>query len=182
MKILGLVGSPRKSGNTDIIIDEIIKGSRDANIETEKIYLNKLNIHPCDACNSCFKTGKCKYDDDFSSVTKIMEESDVWIIGTPVYWWGPTSFLKAFIDRWYAFDLKRNFFQGKQMILVIVSGGGDVSYSRHIIGMFEDITQYLGIKLKDRIICGGVSRKGDVLKNKEIIQNAYSIGSNLGNI
>ena len=176
MKILGIVGSPRSGGNTDIIVDEIIKGAKDTGVKTEKILLSKLKINPCDACNSCLKTGVCKHKDDFNLVTKKMEESDIWIIGTPVYWWGPTAFLKTFIDRWYVFNSKRDFFKGKRMILVVVSGGGSNSYSRHLVGMFEDITSYLNIKLEHKIICGGVSSKGDALKKREIMARAYKIG------
>ena len=180
-KVVGIVGSPRSGGNTDTIVDEILKGAKESGAETEKILLNKLEINPCDGCNACFKSknGACKYEDDFSAVKRKMEESNVWIIGTPVYWWGPTAILKAFIDRWYQHNIKKEFFREKIMILVIAAGGGSLSYSRHIVGMMEDIARYVGISLKDKIICTGVGRKGAVKSKPEVLEKAFNVGRNL---
>ena len=180
-KVVGIVGSPRSGGNTDTIVDEILKGAKESGAETEKILLNKLEINPCDGCNACFKSknGACKYEDDFSAVKRKMEESNVWIIGTPVYWWGPTAILKAFIDRWYQHNIKKEFFREKIMILVIAAGGGSLSYSRHIVGMMEDIARYVGISLKDKIICTGVGRKGAVKSKTEVLEEAFNVGRNL---
>lgn len=181
IKILGIVGSPRLGGNTDILVDEILRGAKESGAETEKIFLNELKINPCDGCNVCFKNknGNCKYEDDFTVVKKKMEESSTWIIGTPVYWWGPTAILKAFIDRWYEHNITRQFFREKSMILVVASGGGSESYSRHIIGMMEDITKYVGINFKDKIICTGVGRRGDVKNRPEVLKKALNAGRNI---
>ena len=99
--MLGIVGSPRRGGNTEILVDEILAGAEEAVGNIEKVILNEMNINPCRACNSCYKTGKCVQDDDMSSLFEKMEQSDVWILGTPIYWWGPTAQFKAFLDRWY---------------------------------------------------------------------------------
>jgi multimeric flavodoxin WrbA len=76
-----------------------------------------------------------------------MEQSDIWILGTPVYWWGPTAQMKTFVDRWYG--IKQSIFQGKKMLLIVPMGGGNEHYSRHVVGMFEDICNYLGIEFFD---------------------------------
>ncbi len=180
-RVLGIVGSPRHGGNTDLLVDEVLKGAKECGAETEKIFLKDLIINPCDGCNSCFKSQNniCKHNDDFENVRKQMEASQTWIIGTPVYWWGPTAILKAFIDRWYQQDMARDFFRNKNMVLVIASGGASGSYSRHIVGMIEDITSYLGISLKEKIICAGVSRRGDVKNRPEILEQALNAGRNL---
>ncbi len=180
-KILGIVGSPRHGGNTDLLIDEILKGAKESGAETEKIFLYKLKIKPCDGCKVCFKdnNGNCKYEDDFEEVKRKMEESNAWIIGTPVYWWGPTAITKAFIDRWYQHNIKSQFFRDKSMILVVASGGASESYSRHIVGMMEDITNYVGINLKNKIICAGVSRRGDVKNRPEVLEKAFDAGRNI---
>ncbi|MFX1507353.1 MAG: flavodoxin family protein [Promethearchaeota archaeon] len=180
-KILGIVGSPRQGGNTDILVEEILKGAKESGAETEKILLKELKINPCDGCNVCFKSknGNCKYEDDFPVVKKKMEECRTWIIGTPVYWWGPTAILKAFIDRWYEHNITRQFFREKNLILVVASGGGSESYSRHIVGMMEDITRYVGINLIEKIICTGVGRRGDVQNRPEVLIKAFTAGRNL---
>jgi multimeric flavodoxin WrbA len=180
-KVVGIVGSPRKKGNTDLIIDEILKGAESNNLETERIFLNDLTINPCEGCNACFKNknGNCKFDDDFTIVKQKMEESSTWIIGTPVYWWGPTAILKAFIDRWYQHNVTRQFFEEKNLILVVTSGGGSESYSRHVVGMIEDIAEYVGIRLRDKIICTGVGKKGAVKNRPEVLKKSFNVGKDL---
>ena len=182
-KVLGIVGSPRRGGNTDLLVDEILKGAKEKNLETEKISLYKLTINPCDGCNVCFKNddGNCKHKDDFSTLKEKMEESNTWIISTPIYWWGPTAITKAFIDRWYQHNITRNFFENKNMILVIASGGGSESYSRHVVGMMEDIASYVGLTLKEKIICTGVSKRGDVRNRPEDLKKALNIGRKILN-
>ncbi|MHA1443983.1 MAG: flavodoxin family protein [Candidatus Hodarchaeales archaeon] len=177
-KILGIVGSPRRGGNTDLLVDEILKGAKESGAETEKVFLYKLKINPCDGCNVCFKNknGNCKYEDDFAVVKKKMEESSTWIIGTPVYWWGPTAIMKAFIDRWYQHNITSQFFRDKSMILVVASGGESESYSRHVVGMMEDITKYVGLVLKDKIICTGVGKRGDVNNRPDVLEKALNAG------
>ena len=179
--ILGIVGSPRIGGNTELVIDEILRGAEEKGAVTEKISLNKLKINPCDGCNVCFKNknGNCKFEDDFEEVKKKMEKSHAWIIGTPVYWWGPTAITKAFIDRWYQHNIKSQFFKNKRLILVVASGGGSDSYSRHVVGMMEDIAKYVGLDFRDRIICTGVSRRGDVKNRPEILERAFNTGKNI---
>ena len=58
-RILGIVGSPRRGGNTEILVDEVLAGAEEVGAFTEKIILNELNITPCQACDGCQKTGKC---------------------------------------------------------------------------------------------------------------------------
>jgi multimeric flavodoxin WrbA len=108
-----------------------------------------------------------------------MEESNFWIIGTPVYWWGPTAILKAFIDRWYQHNITKQFFREKSIILVVASGGGSESDSRHVVGMMEDIASYVGIEIKDRIICTGVGKRGAVKNRPDVLKEALNVGRNI---
>ena len=66
MHVLGIVGSPRIGGNTEVLIDEVLAGAEEAGASTEKVNLNKMEINPCQACNSCYKTGHCMQKDDMS--------------------------------------------------------------------------------------------------------------------
>ena len=172
--VLGIVGSPRKGGNTETLVDEVLAGAVEAGAEAVKATLRDLNISPCKACNGCQTTGKCVQDDDMKHVLKLMKKSDVWILGTPVYWWGPTAQFKAFLDRWYGVD--QNVFQGKRVILAIPMGGGNSHYARHTLGMFEEICRYLGMDHIESIIAPGMNSKGSVRENMNTIQNAREAG------
>ena len=179
MKVLGIVGSARKGGNTDTLTQEILQTARKKGWETEKVFLSDLTINPCDACNVCHTKGECRYQDDFVALKEQLKESSIWILSTPVYWWGPTARMKTFIDRWYQFDSKREFFSGKRMVVVVTSGGSGESYSRHLIGMMTDIAQYLQIEIIDILLCPGVSKKGEVIHKSNCMSKARAIGMKL---
>jgi multimeric flavodoxin WrbA len=173
-QILGIVGSPRRGGNTEILVDEVLTGAKEAGAFTEKIILNELNITPCQACNGCQKTGRCVQQDDMLKVLKKMESSPVWVLGTPIYWWGPSAQFKAFLDRWYS--ARQVLFKGKRVILTISMGGGHSSYARHTIGMFKDIIPYLGMELIATVLAPGGSRKGAVRDHTDILAMARRAG------
>jgi multimeric flavodoxin WrbA len=143
IKVLGIIGSPRRGANTETLVDQVLRGSEEAGAVVEKIVVSEMNIKPCTACNACKKTGTCIHDDDFGSVLEKMKESNVWVLGTPVYWWGPTAQMKAFIDRWYGVD--RSVFRGKRIVLAVPSGGGPY-YAKQTVEMLEAIIPYLGMK------------------------------------
>ena len=174
IKILGIVGSPRRGGNTEVLVDEILSGAEQAGGLTEKVILNELNLKPCQACNSCHKTGKCIQNDDMSLLEEKMENSHIWVLGTPIYWWGPTSQFKIFLDRWYGANNVS--FKNRRVILVIPLGGGHEHYARHTIGLFEDVFDYLNMELFEKLIAPGVMKRGAVSKNKSLMEKAYRVG------
>ena len=142
-KVLGIIGSPRKGANTDTLVEQVLKGAMETGVKTEKLLLGEMDIKPCRACNACQNTGKCVIEDDFAATLEKMKESSLWVLGTPVYWWGPTAQMKAFIDRWYGVD--RSVFRGKRIVLVVPSGGGSY-YAKQTVEMLESIIPYLGMK------------------------------------
>ena len=105
MNIVIFNGSPRE-GNTKFAV-ETMKEGIDGNIknaETHLINLGDKNVHGCIGCNNCLDDGVCIYDDDMKQIIEKVREADVMIFGSPVYWWGITSQLKAVIDRLYALN------------------------------------------------------------------------------
>jgi len=100
VKILGIVGSPRKNGNTTKLVDKALQGASSvAEVETELYEMAGKKIHPCVACYKCFKTGSCAFKDDFQDFIKKYLEADGILIGAPVYHMGVPSQLKAALDR-----------------------------------------------------------------------------------
>lgn len=176
-QVLGIIGSPRQGGNTEILVDEVLSGAESAGAIVKKVILNKLNINPCQACNSCYKTGKCMHDDDMLELLKKMEESDIWVLGTPIYWWGPTAQFKAFLDRWVS--IARSTFQGKKVILAIPMGGGSESYAQHTVAMFEDIFSYLGMNHITTILAPGSDGRDAVRNSPQLVERARRIGKDV---
>ncbi|MFW9876937.1 MAG: flavodoxin family protein [Candidatus Thorarchaeota archaeon] len=172
--VLGVVGSPRKGGNTEILVDEILSGAEKNGAVIEKVMLNELSINPCQACDSCYKTGKCMHNDDMIDLLKKMENSELWVLGTPIYWWGPTAQFKTFLDRWYCPQHKT--FKGKYVILAIPFEGGHSKYARHTVGLFKDVLEYLSIELLEIVLAPGTGNRGAVREKDDLMTKAYNAG------
>ena len=102
MRVLGIVGSPRKNGNTEILMKEVLKVARDANCETEMFLMSEKQVAPCDACGTCFETGSCVVQDDMQELYAMLERADAIIFGSPVYFGSVSAQTKAVMDRMFA--------------------------------------------------------------------------------
>ncbi len=178
-RVLGIVGSPRRDGNTEILVDEVLAGAAEAGALTEKVALAKLNIGPCRACDACGKTGKCVQKDDMRALLEQMAQSDVWVLGTPVYYWGPTAQFKAFVDRWYSTEHQVASriveFKGKRVVLAIPLGG-TAHDARHTVGMIEDALSYKTSELFATVIAPGVFERGIVRDHADVLATARQVG------
>jgi multimeric flavodoxin WrbA len=102
MKVVGIVGSTRRGGNTEILTQIALDEIQKEGIETELIRLAEKKIQPCDGCRGCVETGKCHIKDDFASVFAKMKEADGIILATPVYYGAATPQIVSLISRFYA--------------------------------------------------------------------------------
>ena len=99
MNVLIFSGSPRKKGNTEILIENVVNGITDTGSTCEVVRLAEQKIHPCIGCGGCEKEGKCVIDDDMQNLYKKIAAADRIIIASPIYFYGVTAQTKAFIDR-----------------------------------------------------------------------------------
>lgn len=179
MKILVVNGSPRKGGNTQILLDAMKAGAEEAGATITNVELRSLDVSPCRACDACKKTGICVQKDDMHDLISKMEECEVWILGTPVYWWGVTAQLKAFIDRWYG--VSRDVFKGRKAVLAVPFESSNPRTARHVVGMFEDIFAYLGMEQIGTILAPGVYDRGDIKEKTEYLEEATKLGKSIAN-
>ncbi|TEU18523.1 MAG: flavodoxin family protein [Anaerolineales bacterium] len=173
-RMLGIVGSPRRGGNTEILVDEVLRGAEEAGALVEKVILSELDIAPCRACDTCRKTGQCAQRDDMPALLEKMERSQAWVLGTPVYWWGPTAQFKAFLDRWYGSNYAM--FKGRRIILTIPLEDTDASTARHTVGMFTDALAYLKAELFATVLAPGVLDRGQVREHPDVLEAARRAG------
>ncbi len=99
VKIIGIIGSPRKGSNTEIYVKKALESAENAGADTEIINLATAEIEPCIACNICKNTGECAIYDDMREINDKLREAQGIIIGSPVYFGNVTSQLKMFMDR-----------------------------------------------------------------------------------
>jgi len=122
MKILGLSFSPRKNGNTMILLDEALKGAKQEGAEVELYSVADKTIKPCDGCRACAKTGICHIKDDMQGLYDKLLESDGIIFGTPVYFYTMTAQAKTVIDRTIAFSTPERSLANKVGGVIVVAG------------------------------------------------------------
>ena len=88
MKVLGIAGSPRRGGNTDMLLAEVLRGAADKGAEIKTIVLSKLKYVSCQHCDACLKKGICKIKDDMQQIYRDLEEADVIVLASPIQFMG----------------------------------------------------------------------------------------------
>jgi multimeric flavodoxin WrbA len=107
MKVIGIYGSPRKAGNTDLMLDAFLEGAEAAGGEASRLYVRDLEIRGCLGCGYCDKAGTCIQKDDMQQVYPLLEEAQGIVVASPVYFYSVTAQLKLLIDRTQALYMKR---------------------------------------------------------------------------
>ena len=177
MKILALNGSARRRGNTDILIDQILKGSKENGHRCEKLYLYDYEILPCMDCRDCKKGDfLCSLDDGMKKIYPKIEKADLIIFGTPNYWNGPTAKTKLLIDRMRPFVPSQKL-KDKKWVIVSPSGEGPNS-CRLLVEMLRLSCDYLGMKFAGKVLVKAYE-KGEIRKNQKAMKKAYIFGTSL---
>lgn len=122
MKILGLSFSPRKSGNTMILLSEALNGAKQEGAEIELYSVADKTIKPCDGCRSCYKTGICHIKDDMQGLCDKLIEADGIIFGTPIYFYSMTAQAKTVIDRTISLNRPDRSLANKVGGVIVVAG------------------------------------------------------------
>jgi multimeric flavodoxin WrbA len=146
MKVLGLVGSPRRGGNTDLLVDSVLEGVAKKH-STEKIYLYGVDIAPCVDCRACKKGNlQCALRDGMNVLYPKLEEANVIVFGTPLYWYGPSAKMKLLLDRLRPYIASKKL-KGKRAVLIVPSEEG-ADACNHTVGIFNMSIKYLEMELE----------------------------------
>jgi multimeric flavodoxin WrbA len=188
MKVLGLFGSPRKGGNTDLLLEEALKGAETEGAEIERLRLSDFDIIPCRECLSCYDRGKCIIIDDMQKVYPKLLEADIIILASPIFFYGVTAWTKAVIDRcqalWARKYILKDPYLGKegkrrQGFLISVGGtkgekvfDGAILTARYFFDVLN--ADYVG-----ELIFRQIDAKGDILKHPDALQEAHEAGRRL---
>lgn len=130
MKVIALLGSPRKGGNTELFLNSSIKGIEEAGFSVEVFNLNSMNIIPCQDCGGCDKTGVCIYDDDMAKIYEAIREADRVILASPIFFFALSAQTKIMIDRCQPFWCEKYLLKkpipkgryGRKGLLLMVAG------------------------------------------------------------
>ena len=190
VKILGVGGSPRKSGNTDILLDIFLKGAESAGAETKKVLLRKYSIESCIGCEACRKAGTCtQFHDGMDLLYPEIEEAKGLILGSPTYNYNITSSMKSFIDRLYPYynftdDRPRRYSsklagQGRKAIVFSVCEQLEIAEMGFALEALEMPLEALGYEEIEKFPVTGYFDRGAVSKDAEFLMKAFEAGKKL---
>jgi multimeric flavodoxin WrbA len=108
MQVVGIYGSPRKGGNTDLMLDAFLAGAADAGGTVERLYARELKIQGCLECGFCDKEGRCVVEDDMVRVYPLLESAPRIVVASPIFFYNVTGQLKLLIDRSQAQYMKHD--------------------------------------------------------------------------
>lgn len=175
-KILVMTGSPRKGGNSDMLADAFIKGAGSAGHETTKFECAHKNMKPCVACDACYsKSGACVFNDDFNELAPLLEQSDMVVFATPLYWFTFSAQLKAGVDKMYALLTGGRESTVRESMLLACGESEDRSDFEGLIKSYQSIARYLNWEDKGILTVPAVSKKGDILKT-DFLEEAERMG------
>ncbi len=182
MKAIGIVGSPRKNGNTEAMTAYCLKAIAEEGSETELIRLAGADIHTCKSCGYCREhTGECAVKDDFQSINAKMLEADIILVASPVYFGSATALVKSLLERTGAVGYLTRPFAGKVggPLVVARRAGKNFTFMElmhwfHIMSIINPGSTYWNVMV------GG--DKGDVEKDQEGLATVWNYGKNVARL
>ena len=177
MNILILSGSPRKGGNTDLLVDAFAKGASPRHY-VEVVSVHDYKVNPCIGCNSCFtrEDYKCCQKDDMQIVYEKMANAEMLVIASPVYFYGLSAQLKAVIDRFH--NPIRDTFHIHKMALLLVGAASLSELFDSILAQYELCLKFFKLEDMGRILVRGAKDKGDV-ENGDALKQTYELGQRI---
>jgi multimeric flavodoxin WrbA len=179
------MGSPRIKGNTDLLLEEALKGAQSQGAEVEKITVDKLKIAPCKEYLGCFKDGNCVIRDDMDAIYPKLLEAGVVIIASPIFFYGVTSQAKALIDRCQALWARKHILKqtlpgGERKGAFI--GVGATQGKRLFEGVVLTVKYFfeaIGVQYADELLVRGVDARGEIKQHPNALADAFELGKRL---
>ena len=190
MKVLGIVGSPRKEGNTSQLVRQALDGMMGQGVETEMIHLADYDFCDCRGCEGCSETYACVIGDGMQKVYPQLLEADAVVLGSPTYFYDVTALMKAFLDRLYCFeafdDEDRSVWMGvnealggKLAVVISVceqSKAEDAGFAAKTMAMTMEA---LGYRVVDTVQIAGLFAKDEAGADREAQARARAAGRRL---
>jgi multimeric flavodoxin WrbA len=181
MKVLGVVGGPRRTGNTARLVEEVLAGARDAGHETHVFYLGEMEMGPLGYDGE----GYVYPDDGFASMMPHLETMGAIVIGTPIYYDHVSSLTKLFIDRLYYYskshgeEYRKRFPDDVKCVNIITCGWGNPNaYDEVLEWMDGRMRNYWRMRVLEGLKATGTANR-PVAENRELLKRAYELGRGL---
>lgn len=175
-KVLILSGSPRKGGNSDLLCDEFMKGAREAGNQVEKIFLRSKKVAPCNACYFCKQSGgRCAIRDDMADILDKMQDADVIVMASPVYFYSIDAQMKAVIDRTVA---RWTNIPNKEFYYIMTAAEDSDDVMDCTLECFRGFARCLSGSREMGVIYGKGVYEAGAIQGKPAMREAYEMGKN----
>ena len=185
MYVLGINGSPRIGGNTDILIDKVLEGAKAKGAKTEKVILNTLKFSPCQECENIRDDGTCIVEDDMQPLYKKIDEADAIILASPIFFGSLSAQTKMMIDRfqcsWRAkYILKKDIFKKKKKgCFISVEASIRKDFFDNAKSIVKNLFATINVDYKEELFCSGVDEKASILRHPDILEKAFELGKRI---
>ena len=176
-RVVILVGSVRKGGNTDLLARSFADGAGKNN-DVETVSVADVQVAPCRGCNACYASegNVCVQKDDMDAIYSKLAEADVLVIASPVYFYGISAQLKAVIDRLHA--PVRNTFRVRRLGLLLVGAAELPEMFDSIVRQYELVLRFFDLESIGTVFARGVRDVGDI-RGSPVLKEAYELGASL---
>lgn len=180
MNVLGISATPRKNGNSDILLEYALQPFKENGWGIEHFRLREMTIQSCRACEECKKENKCIIDDDMDKIYEAFRWCDAIIISTPVYSRNISSQLMAVLDRSYATSQERPL-EGKVGGAIAVGRGTCGGQSITIMAIYNWMLSAGMVCVPGELngVTAVASEPGDVLRQEKRLNQAKILGKNV---
>jgi multimeric flavodoxin WrbA len=187
MKVLGIAGSPRRGGNTDMLLAEFLRGAASKGADTKTIVLSKLAITPCQHCDSCLQAGDCKIQDDMQAIYKEFEAADAIALASPIQFMSLTSEMKAMIDRFQAMWARKyvlkipplNPKKERKGFFLSVGGRKFTNLFEPSLVIVKAFFRILDVTYTGELVFPAIDEKGAIAKHPDALQQAFLAGQKI---
>jgi multimeric flavodoxin WrbA len=185
LKVLGIMGSPRIKGNTDLLLDKALSGAKEQGAEVDKIVVDKLTIAPCREYYGCERDGNCVIRDDMDTIYPKLLEADAVIVASPMFFYGLTSQLKALIDRSQALWARRYVLKqeppdgGRKGVFIAVGATKGKELFAGAILTVKYFFEAIGVQYSEELLVRGVDKRGEIKERLDALSDAYELGKRL---
>lgn len=185
LKVLAIMGSPRLKGNTDLLVDEALRGATDAGAEVEKLIVDRMNIAPCKEYYGCLRDGNCVIRDDMDEIYPRLLNSDRLIVASPIFFYGLTGQVKALIDRCQALWARKYVLKHKPpktgrkgAFIGVGATKGEKLFEGSILTV-KYLFKAIDIEYAQELLVRGVDRKGEIKDHPDLLTKAHELGNRL---
>ena len=181
--VVGILGSPRRGGNCDILLEQCLKGAKESGATVRKFVLRELKMTPCQGCNTCLSSGECMVVDDMREVHRALLEADAVVVASPIYFSGPTCITKCMIDRCQCLWARENLLGRKvdhpRKGVILLVGGDPEAVFRNAQSELKAFFKGIGITFHAEIMIAGVEKLGEMRERQADLRRALEIGKEL---